>query len=114
MVMPRNCRSVVLAACTAAALIGWPSVDALAASQLEQAELAGLTPELQAQVQARAVNGNSVTEVLQVMLLNNIKIKHQASQIVAMDWMKGVAVVQLPNGGLEVVNFDPRTLQIKS
>jgi hypothetical protein len=46
-------------------------------------------------VEARAVNGNSVTEVLQVMLLNNIKIKHQASQIVAMDWAKGVAVVQL-------------------
>jgi hypothetical protein len=114
MFMPRNCRNAVLAACAAAALIGWPAVPALAATQLEQAELAGLTPELQAQVQARAVNGNSVTEVLQVMLLNNIKIKHQASQIVAMDWARGVAVVQLPNGGLEVVNFDPRTLQIKS
>ena len=112
--MPRNCRSAVLAACTAVALIGLPVVPALAASQLEQAELAGLTPELRAQVQQRAVNGNSVTEVLQVMLLNNIKIKHQASQIVAMDWARGVAVVQLPSGGLEVVTFDPRTLQIKS
>ena len=38
-------------------------------------------------------DSNSVTEVLQVMLLNNIKIKHQASQIVAMDWAKGVAVL---------------------
>ena len=111
--MPRNCRNAVLAASTAVALIGLPVVPALAASQLEQAELAGLTPELQAQVQARAVNGNSVTEVLQVMLLNNIKIKHQASQIIAMDWARGVAVVQVPNGNLEVVNFDPRTLQIK-
>ena len=107
--MPRACRNVVLAACTAVALIGSPIVPALGASQLEQAELAGL-PELQAQVQARAVNGNSVTEVL---LLNNIKIKHQASQIVAMDWAKGVAVVQLPGSGIEVVNFDPKTLQIK-
>ena len=26
---------------------------------------------------------------------------------------KGVAMVQLPNGGFEVVSFDPRTLQIK-
>jgi hypothetical protein len=33
------------------------------------------------------------------MLLNNIKIKHQASQIVALDWGKGVAVVELPSGG---------------
>jgi hypothetical protein len=30
-----------------------------------------------------------------------------------MDWAKGVAVVQLPNGGFDVVSFDPRTLQIK-
>ena len=112
--MPRNCRNAVLATCAAVALIGLPGVPALAASQLEQAELADLTPELQAQVQARAINGNSITEVLQVMLLNNIKIKHQASQIVAMDWAKGVAVVQLPNGGFDVVGFDPRTLQIKS
>jgi len=109
MSMPRACRNVVLAACTAVALIGSPIVPALGASQLEQAELADL-PELQAQVQARAVNGNSVTEVL---LLNNIKIKHQASQIVAIDWAKGVAVVPLPGSGIEVVNFDPKTLQIK-
>jgi hypothetical protein len=90
-----------------------PAVPALAASQLEEAELADLTPELRAQVEVRAVNSNSVTEVLQVMLLNNIKIKHQVSQIVAMDWAKGVAVLQLPNGNLEVVNFEPRTLEIK-
>lgn len=81
---------------------------------LEQAELAGLSPELRAQVKARAVGGNSVAEVLQVTLLNNIKLKHEASLIVAMDWAKGVAVVRLLNGSLEVVNFDPRTLQIKS
>ena len=80
---------------------------------LEQAELAGLSPELRAQVQARAGGGNSVTEVLQVMLLNNIKIKHPASQIVAMDWTKGVAVVQLPRGGMRADHFDPTTLQIK-
>lgn len=73
-----------------------------------------LSPDLQAQVKARAIGGNSVTEVLQVMLLNNIKIKREASLIVAMDWSKGVAVVRLPNGNLEVVNFDPRTLQIRS
>jgi hypothetical protein len=109
-----NCRNVVLSACTVVALIGTPVVPALAASQLEQAVLAGLPLEQQGQVQAKAVNGNSVTEVPQVMLLNNIKIKHQASQIVAMEWAKGAVVVQLPNGNLEVVNFEPRTLQIKS
>ncbi|MFZ3234093.1 MAG: hypothetical protein WA184_01835 [Stellaceae bacterium] len=69
---------------------------------------------MRAEVQARAVGGNTVTEVLQVMLLNSIKIKHEASQIVALDWTKGVAVVQLPGGGMAVVRFDPRSLQITS
>ena len=105
--MPRNCRKVVLAACAAVAWIGSTIVHALAATQLEQAELAGRTPELQARVEARAVSSNSVTEV---MLLNNIK--DQKSQIVAMDWAKGVGVVQLPYGSFEGVNFEPRTLQI--
>ncbi len=112
--MPRYCKNSALAVCAAIALIGSPVAHALAATPLEQAELAGLSPEMQAQVKARAVGGNSVTEVLQVMLLNNIKIKHEASLIVALDWAKGVAVVQLPNGAMEVVHFDPRTLQIKS
>ena len=101
-----------LAACGAVALIGAAAAHA-APTAVERAEFAGLSPQLQAQVKARAVGGNSVTEVLQVMLLNNIKIKHEASQIVAMDWNNGVAVVQLPSGGMAAVHFDPRTLQIK-
>jgi len=43
------------------------------------------------------------------MLLNNIKIRHQARQIVAMDWARGVAVVDVPAGGIAVVHFDPTT-----
>lgn len=110
--MTTNRRAAVLAA-VMGVLIAAAAAYAQAPTALEQAELAGLSPEMRAQVQARAVGGNSVTEVLQVMLLNNIKIKHQASQIVALDWGKGVAVVQLPQGGMEVVHFDPTTLQIK-
>jgi hypothetical protein len=111
-IMTLNCRTIVLTAC-AAVLIGVSVAYAQSPTALEQAELAGLSPEMRAQVQARAVGGNSVTEVLQVMLLNNIKIKHPASQIVAMDWGKGVAVVKLPRGGMRAVRFDPTTLQIK-
>lgn len=80
---------------------------------LEQVELSMLNPELRTQVQARAVGGNSVTEVLQVMLLNNIKAKHPGGQIVAMDWGKGIVVVKMPNGGMSAVHFDPATLQIQ-
>ena len=96
----------------AAILIGASAAYAQSPTSLEQAELAGLNPDLRALVQARATGGNSVTEVLQVMLLNNIKAKHPASQIVAMDWARGVAVVDVPAGGMAVVHFDPKTLQI--
>jgi hypothetical protein len=105
----RYCRAVA-----AIALVGLSAGAARAATRIEQAELSGLSPHLRAQALARATHGNAITEALQGMLLNNIKIKHQASQIVAMDWNRGVAVVQLPNGGLEAVQFDPRTLQITS
>jgi hypothetical protein len=110
--MTLNCRTIALTAC-AAVLIGASVAQAQSPTALEQAELAGLSPEMRAQVQARAIGGNSVTEVLQVMLLNNIKIKHPASQIVAMDWGRGVAIVQLTSGGMQAVQFDPATLQIK-
>jgi hypothetical protein len=102
-----------LAAC-AVTVIGASAAVGQSATLLEQAGLAGPSPALPAQVKARAVGGNSVTEVLQVMLLNNIKIKHEASLIVAMDWAKGVAVVQLPTSSLAAVRFDSRTLQIKT
>ena len=48
--------------------IGISVAYAQSPSALEQAELAGLTPEMRTEVQKRAVSGNSVTEVLQVML----------------------------------------------
>ena len=111
--MTLNWKSIALAACTAAVLAA-QAAYAQSPTALEQAELAGLSPELRAQVQARAVGGNSATEVLQVMLLNNIKIKHPASQIVAMDWGRGVAVVKSSKGTMLAVHFDPATLQIKS
>ena len=47
-------------------------------------------------------------------MLLNTKIEHHASQILAMDCGNGVAVVQRPNGNLQVVKLDPRMLQIKS
>src|SRR5262249_47263267 len=96
----------------AAVLIG-TAAYAQSPTPLEQAELAGLSPDLRAQVQARATGGNSVTEGLRVMLLTNIKAKDPASQIVARDWARGTRVVDVPAGGMAVVRFDANTLQIK-
>jgi len=89
-------------------------VRAQVATSLEQAELAGLDPAVRAEVQKRlAAPGQTVSEILTTMLLNNIKLKHPASRIVAMDFGRGTAAVETTSGSTEVVNFDPTTLQIK-
>lgn len=112
--MTRYRGSAAVTAAVTLALFCAAAGYARAATPLEKAEMAGLSPEIRTQVLARATHGNSVTEVLQVMLLNNVKIKHEASLIVALDWNQGIAVVKLPNGTLEAVHFNPKTLQITS
>jgi hypothetical protein len=106
-------KTIFAAAVATAALIA-PAAFAQVSTTLEQAELAGLSPEKRAEVQSRAVNGNTVSEVLTTILLNSIKVKHPASKIVALDFGRGVAVVQLADGKIEPVNFDTTTLAIKS
>ncbi|HEY2616996.1 MAG TPA: hypothetical protein VGI78_06635 [Acetobacteraceae bacterium] len=84
------------------------------ATTLEQAELAGLSSEKKAEVQARlGQGGQTVTEILQTILLNSIKLKHPASKIVALDFNRGIAVVQLTDGKMSPVQFDATTLAIK-
>jgi hypothetical protein len=111
--MKANDRYAIAAACIAF-VIGATSARAQVASTLEQAELAGLTPEKRAEVQARAINGNTISEVLQTILLNSIKLKHPASRILALDFGRGAAVVELTDGKIEVVKFNTTTLAIES
>ena len=105
-------KTILAAAVATAALIA-PAAFAQVATTLEQAELAGLSAEKRAEVQSRAVKGNTVSEVLTTILLNSIKLKHPASKIVALDFNRGVAVVQLTDGKIEPVNFDTTTLAVK-
>ena len=104
----------IIPAAIGAALLLSSSAYAQIATTLEQAELSGLSPEKRAEVQARAVNGNTVTEVLQTILLNSIKVKHPASRIVALDFGRGVAVVELTDGKTDTVKFNTTTLAIES
>jgi hypothetical protein len=110
--MKMDCRTLALAA-FGAVVMAAPIAHAQVATTLEQAELAGLTPEKRAEVQARAVNGNTVSEVLQSILLNSIKLKHPASKIIALDFGRGAAVVELTDGKMTVVSFDTTTLAVK-
>lgn len=85
------------------------------ARTLDQAELAGLSPHKRAEVEARMKQGGqTVYEILKTDLLNNIKAKHLGSQIEAIDFNRGAAVVRTTGGALRVVNFDTKTLQIRS
>ena len=107
-------RTAELAVC-AIVVMAAPVAYAQVATTLEQAELAGLSPEKHAEVQARmGQGGQSVSEILQTILLNSIKLKHPASKIVAMDFSRGIAVVQLTDGKMLPVQFDTTTLAIKS
>lgn len=94
-------------------VLGSPVAFAQVATTLEQAELAGLSPDVRAEVEARAVRGNTVYEVLQTMLLNNIKAKHPGNQILALDFNRGKAVVEMPDRTMKIISFDTTTLQIK-
>ena len=112
--MTIRAKTMFAAAFLAAALLA-PVAHAQVATTLEQAELAGLSPEKRAEVQSRmSQGGQTVYEILQTILLNSVKLKHPASKILALDFNRGIAVVQLADGKLDQVNFDTTTLAIKN
>jgi len=95
-------------------IIAVPVAYAQVATTLEQAELAGLSAEKRAEVESRMKQGGqTVSEILQTILLNSIKVKHPASKILALDFDRGLAVVETSGYKMEMVNFYTRTLAIK-
>lgn len=82
---------------------------------LGNAELAELNPDKRAEVEARMKQpGQTVPEILQTILLNSIKLKYPANRIAALDFGRGIAIVELPSGEMRTITFDTRTLAIKS
>jgi hypothetical protein len=78
-------------------------------------DLAELNPDKRAEVEARMKQpGQTVEEILQTILLNSIKLKYPANRIVALDFGRGLAIVQLPTNEMRSIEFDTRTLAIKS
>ena len=110
--MNRTFQIRTLVAAAVMALVA-SAASAQVATTLEQAELAGLSAEKRAEVQARVINGNTVSEVLATILLNSVKLKHPANRIVAMDFGRGIVVVELADGRMAKVDFDTTTLAIK-
>jgi hypothetical protein len=74
-----------------------------------------LSPDKRAEVEARMKQpGQTVDEILQTILLNSIKLKYPANRIVALDFGRGIAIVELPSKEILTIAFDTRTLAIKS
>ena len=108
-------RYVGLTAAIGTAVVVASASYAQVATTLEQAELAGLSPETRAEIQTRMQQGGqTVSEVLTTILLNSIKLKHLGSQIQALDFNRGIAVVRTASGQTRLVHFDTTTLQIKA
>lgn len=103
----------------AAMLIATPALAQRPSPAMQEAILAGLNAQTRADVERRATGGNSVYEVLRVILLNNMQLANliqpgepPLSEVVAIDFVRSVAVVR--NGDkLRVVNFDAQTLSYK-
>ncbi len=68
--------------------------------EFRRAELGELSPELGAEVMARATGGNTPRAVLETILLNHLQTRFPASSIVATDMRRGVAVIREAGGAL--------------
>ena len=105
---------VAMAAGFGTAVLAASASYAQVATTLEQAELACLNNQTRAEVQGRMKQGGqTVSEILTTILLNSIKLKHLGSQILALDFNRGIAVVKTTSGHLRAVHFDTTTLEIK-
>ena len=103
-------------ALASAAVVAASVLPALAASYTkhEEAELAQLTPDLRAQVEARITNGQTIRGILETMLLNNVSALFAARRVEAVDFEKGVLVIAMADGSPKLVPFDVTTLVIKA
>src|SRR5580692_3726214 len=94
-----------IGAALAVMLLASGAAFAYDATALEKAELAQLTPQPGSQ---------TVRGILETMLLNNISQLFATNRVVAVDFDKGVAVVEGTNGQVKAFSFDVTTLVIKA
>ncbi|WP_424814412.1 hypothetical protein [Roseococcus sp. YIM B11640] len=104
------------AALAAALLVSAAAPMAVAAPSpaFQQAILAELSPATRAEVERRATGGNSVYEVLAVILLNNLQLANTPNAtVLAVDFGRETAVVKTGEQ-YRVVRFDSQTLTVRN
>lgn len=104
----------VIAAALAVAILPAANAFAHETTPLEKAELAELRPQLRSQVEARLTGEHTVRGILETMLLNSISALFAANRVVAVDFDRGVAVVEGKNREIKAFASDVTTLAIKS
>lgn len=82
----------------------------------ERAFLGEMDAATRAEVEKRAIGGNTISGVIATTLLNSNQMathgKAGAISVVAIDFVRGVVVIQKGPNQYEPVRFDPKTLQV--
>jgi hypothetical protein len=83
----------------------------------ERAFLGEMDAATRADVERRATAGNSISGVIATTLLNDNQMARHGKaggpiSVVAVDFVRGVVVIQNGPGQYEPVRFDPKTLRI--
>jgi hypothetical protein len=105
--------SLALGAVVFATSLGLSSaVLAKAPTAVEKAELAMLSPDKQKEVLARATGGNTVSGVIETMLLNQISDDFANGDAISIDFTQELFVVRDKKGRLRAYEFDNVTLTV--
>jgi len=83
----------------------------------ERAFLGEMDAATSAEVEKRATGGNTISGVIATILLNNYQTATRgtavgAVSVVAIDFVRGVVVIQTGANQYDPVRFDPKTLKI--
>jgi hypothetical protein len=105
----RNIVSIIVLA----VFLGLGGAHAAEMTARDKAVFDMLSPQLQEQLKSRLTGGNTVRGVLETMLLNEISELFATNRILAVDFNKGVAIVERADGDVDTVYFDTTTLVIK-
>ena len=105
-------RQMILATLLAGGFGAASVAYAAAATPVEKAELAQLSPQLRSQVEARMKSGQTVHGILETMLLNNISEEFASGRVLATDFQRGDIVVENKAGQIKVFPFDVATLMV--
>jgi hypothetical protein len=119
-----NLRHVVIA-CVALAAMGVMALSVQAQTPppptlspaFERAYLSEMDAATRAEVEKRATAGNTISGVIATILLNNYQSANPGKavgpiSVVAVDFVRGVVVIQIAPNQYEPVRFDPKTLGI--